>query len=299
MRKFTVTHLLDLWHVSNESYSFILDEFAANGATNIVLSDEHIIRIIRDPGMRKFYKETTKDSGLSFVDAHAPFGNLINLNCPVPELHREKILRALLALEITAEFGVDTITFHVGNLKIPGYTLEELHAETLRSLEEILPDAERLGVTICIENSWNPACTAERLLDIKEHFPTPALGFCYDSGHANLIGSEKAVTDPESAAAKAWALAGRKPVRDEQVLEKMLPHIVNCHLHDNDGLEDSHLIPLRGTIDWKKLMGTLGKAPRLKYIQNESIEVFRPGEGRRTSMRETMENMEKILQMLP
>jgi ferredoxin len=57
----------------------------------------------------------------------------------------------------------------------------------------------------------------------------------------------------------------------EALREKMLPHIVNCHLHDNDGNADYHRCPGAGNIDWKKTADLLRKAPRLKCIQSEVI----------------------------
>ena len=51
----------------------------------------------------------------------------------------------------------------------------------------------------------------------------------------------------------------------------MLPHVVNCHLHDNNGLTDQHLNRGAGTVDWPKVLSLLKTAPRLKVIQSEVI----------------------------
>jgi sugar phosphate isomerase/epimerase len=53
----------------------------------------------------------------------------------------------------------------------------------------------------------------------------------------------------------------------------MLPHVTTCHLHDNNGVHDQHLLPGRGTIDWGHVIGLLRTAPRLKCFQNEVIPV--------------------------
>ena len=58
---------------------------------------------------------------------------------------------------------------------------------------------------------------------------------------------------------------------DEHILEKMLPHIVNCHLHDNHGYIDEHINIGQGNIDWEKLIPVLKTAPRLKCVQCEVI----------------------------
>ena len=44
---------------------------------------------------------------------------------------------------------------------------------------------------------------------------------------------------------------------EHDVLDRMLPHIVNCHLHDNDGTDDQHLLPGDGTLDWTAVAALL------------------------------------------
>jgi sugar phosphate isomerase/epimerase len=53
----------------------------------------------------------------------------------------------------------------------------------------------------------------------------------------------------------------------------MLPSVTTCHLHDNNGLWDEHVLPGRGNVDWPHVIGLLKKAPRLKCFQNEVIPV--------------------------
>ena len=59
------------------------------------------------------------------------------------------------------------------------------------------------------------------------------------------------------------------PAWEDAALEKMLPHIVNCHLHDNTGMGDRHDLPGTGNLDWDKIVRLLKTAPRLRVIQSE------------------------------
>ena len=165
---------------------------------------------------------------------------------------------------------IKTITIHTGHEVVyPEYPLEVQYDYIKRSLEELLPFAERLGIIICIENTWFQINTADRLLGIKKEFPTDTLGFCYDAGHANLM--DKGRNSFNSAPYQDW-----KPVTpefDDHILEKMLPHVVNCHLHDNDGITDQHFNIGRGTVDWKHIVGLLKHAPRLLAIQSEVSQI--------------------------
>lgn len=277
MKNIPLTHFFHIEFVPKELQKVFLREYVANGAKHIALSDAMILNIMANANDREFYKGLTREAGITYKDAHAPFGKFLDLNCPV--LHEEKILRAHFAMQIASEFGLDTITFHVGSPCHEGYTAEELHQETLRTVEELLPYAENCGLTFCIENVCNPSATAEKLLDIKNHFPTGTLGFCFDSGHAHLAEC-------------------KDNLQECSILAKMLPHIVTCHLHDNDGTVDDHRIPGNGTLDWKKLMPLLAKAPRLKCIQNETSEPFQKTVSPATSIRAMLESFDSLLATL-
>ena len=247
-----------------------LPEFAANGVKNVVLCDLLISAIMKKYSFADTIRKYLDLTGVKFVDSHAPFGPYIDMNVPEPSRRREMILRQKLALNIAASFGVDTMTIHIGNdARFPEVPLERQTELVCEALSELLPEAEKCGITICIENIWFRINTPDMLLKIKSHFPTPNLGFCYDAGHANLMTNGRAFAD--GAASKAWGMFGETPDWDDPILEKMLPHIVNCHLHDNDGFEDSHQLCGKGSVDWKKVVSLLKTAPRLKNIQCESI----------------------------
>lgn len=300
MTNIPVTHFFHIEGVPEALQKVILREMAANGAKNIVLTDAIINAILADGKKREFYIALAENAQVTYMDAHAPFGKYADLNCPVKELHKEKILRSILVLELAAQFGIKTITFHIGNPAFfPSSTLEELYKETLHTLEKLLPVAEEKKLVLCIENSWHPTSTGEKLLQIKEKFPTDALGFCYDCGHAHLAENKEAVNDPASALFQAYQELALPPQASmENTLELMLPHIVNCHLHDNDGITDSHKIPGNGSINWKKLMTTLAKAPRLQCIQNEVSEPFQPKASGNSSIRVMLEKFDSILQYM-
>ena len=266
-----------------------LPEFAANGVKNIVLSDLLISAVMQKYTFAGVIQKYLDETETRFVDSHAPFGPEIDLNCPIAEARRKLILRHKLALNIAADFGVDTMTIHIGNDKrFPEVPLEEQIDWVRAGLDELLPEAEKCGVTICIENIWGRINTPERLLQIKSHFDTPYLGFCYDAGHANLMTNGKAY--PDGAAAEDWGIFGETPDWNDPILEKMLPHVVNCHLHDNNGDRDRHMLCGKGNVDWKKISALLKTAPRLKNMQCESLSHINT-----FSVKEMIESTQKAL----
>ena len=270
MSAFPITYLHEFEYFDDRTRAYIFQEFAANGAKHIVLSDTLIRQVLHNRKQKQLMLDELSALGMSFKDAHAPFGPFLDLCCPVEEARPEMITRQKLTLQLIASMGVDTITIHTGNeTAYPDYPLEVQFEAIKRSLDELLPLAEELGITICIENIWFRINTPERLLAIKECFPTDALGFCYDAGHANLM--DKGRNFPESNPYKAWGDV--TPTWDDKILEKMLPHVVNCHLHDNDGISDKHRNIGNGTIDWNHIVPLLKSAPRLKVIQSEVIPI--------------------------
>ncbi|MBQ9369250.1 MAG: sugar phosphate isomerase/epimerase [Victivallales bacterium] len=275
-----LTYLCDFEFCTNQlARRYYMQTYAELGAKHIVLSDTLIKMVFENVGLIAEMQRDAAELGLDFVDAHAPFGARLDLCCPDKAYRKYLVAVAIHALEVCAMFGVDTITFHTGNMGAgipvpPGATVETYVDYICESLEGLLPKAEELGIVACIENIWFPNNTPENLLKIKERFPTDALGFCYDSGHANLM-STKEQDNADNAANRAFDAVGVPRHHDDQILEKMLPHIVNCHLHDNNAINDQHQTPGHGNIDWKHVISLLRKAPRLKNIQSEVIPVAR------------------------
>lgn len=123
------------------------------------------------------------------------------------------------------------------------------------SLEELGLFARQRGVQILLENIPNGFSTAERLVNFLDltHLD---LYFCFDSGHANLMGGV------------------------EKAFEIMKPRIRSTHLHDNDGEKDLHYFPFgekKGTINWQRFLPTLASddAPYpllLELKEDTSIE---------------------------
>ena len=265
-----LTFLYEFNNTDDRTRCQVFHEFASNGARALVLSDYLLSRMMAERSFGKKIREETGAEGLFFADAHAMFGRYLDLNCPVAEARPEMILRQKLALHMASDMGIETITIHVGNeAAYPEYPLEEQFDCVRRSLDELLPCAENLGIVICIENIWHQIDTPDRLLAVKEQFPVDALGFCYDSGHANLM--DRGRDFPDSNPFRTWGEV--TPVWEDRALEKMLPHVVNCHLHDNNGVTDQHRLPGHGTVDWNHITSLLARAPRLKVVQSEVLPV--------------------------
>jgi len=103
------------------------------------------------------------------------------------------------------------------------------------SLDELRLFARHRGVEILLENIPNGLSSAEKLLLFLQQTHLD-LGFCFDTGHAHIMGGV------------------------EREFELMKDRIKSLHVHDNDGKKDSHLFPTLakgGTIPWDRVMPML------------------------------------------
>lgn len=262
-------------------------EFAANGAPHLVLCDSLLKMMGQDYLLAGVLRRQIAEAGVDFVDAHAPFRDFGDLFIPDERDRREMIARQKLNLLLVNEMGVDTCTFHVGSKYYADHTLDEHREALYRSLDELLPLAEELNITICLENLVRPLSTADDLVSYMKKYDSPHLGVCLDVGHANL--KEKGEQHPDSEAVPAWAVAGL-PVRwEKNIAETLQPYVVNCHIHDNNGVGDEHDLPGRGNIDWGRIVKLLLEAPRLKNIQCEVLTARR-----NTPIRTVTENILRL-----
>lgn len=266
-----LTHFYDWWHCPPAMRPHAMAEWAANDAENLVLGHSLMHDLLQRPALADELRAQTAAAGLRFLDAHAPFGAWEDLSLPHADRRPAMLARLEAALHFAAWFGAERCVIHVGNPVWPEIPLAVYHENAVRSLERLLPVAEDVGITICVENIWHPTTTPEALLALLAACPSDRLGVCFDSGHANLMkrGPELPDRAAASVAPKGWTAYGGI-VWDGDVLEKLLPHVVTCHLHDNDGASDQHLPPGQGTIDWSREMKLLARAPRLESLQNET-----------------------------
>lgn len=268
MSNIPLTFVLPLHGASELVRRNMLHEAAANDAKNMVLQSYHVEEIIADPAMAEVFRKEMDDEGLTFLDSHAPYGEEVDLN--MPDTHKIAVLRHKLHLNIAAGMNVDTMTIHIGNdHTCVGDSCDVQIDRICCMLDELLPEAEKCGVVICIENICLPVNTPENLWRIKKRFDSPYLGFCYDSGHANNMNNGRFV---HGTARDLWGKCNAgEPLWDDKILEKMMPEMICCHLHDNIGSLDLHNLPGTGNIDWDHTVKMLKQAPKLRSIQSEII----------------------------
>ncbi len=249
-----------------------LREFAEAQIEHIVLSTPIMEIFTREFGMIDEWRNMLRQFHIRFTDAHAPFDTWGNIGMPRTEFRELSVARLRILLQICSRLEVTTLAIHTGNTfnrQFGDFTFDDYAGAMRRSLEELLPDAEHYGVIIALENQWTPLNHSRHLLATMREFNSPFLGLCFDSGHANL--TEKGMNFPDSSCVPSqWAALGCPVEWEENLVEKFQPWMVNCHLHDNHGILDEHLMPGQGNVDWVRVTRALQNSPRLQCIQGEA-----------------------------
>ncbi|MBR4219907.1 MAG: sugar phosphate isomerase/epimerase [Victivallales bacterium] len=267
-----VTYNFGLVKKTDEELRDTLRQLAEGGVQRLNLNNALLEHFIVTPDAVPKYEKAMKGYGLSFMDAHAPWGTWKDPGVPVESEHAQIVMRQKMALRLCNRFGVTSIAYHTANTFNSIYgadlTLNDYYRMLLRTMEELLPDAQKLGVVMALENQWTPLNQSACLLNAVRHFDTKWLGICYDSGHGNL--TEHGQEFPgKTVVPTIWNDIQLPVVWEEQFIEKVRPYLINCHLHDNDGISDQHNLPGLGIVDWKRIMDNLANAPRLQCIQCE------------------------------
>lgn len=264
-----VSHFLRTRGIPTSMLGPFFEHCAKDGVRHLSLTSEELELLPQDPERCKALQCASRASGIRFLNAHAPYGEQWDLNCSdpirrtvLPEEHKRRF-------ELCASFGLESITMHIGT-NDSGRPLFELRSRVRESLAELLPEAETFGLIIAVENTLFPTDTPEELLAFLAEFDRPSLGICFDSGHANLM---DASPGKQPGMMVEWIRRRWENSVHFQndTLSRLLPHVVTCHLHDNHGFDDEHLLAGEGTIDWSRLLRRLRTdAPRLRSFQNEA-----------------------------
>lgn len=232
-----------------------------------------------DPEFREALVKSADAHHVEFADAHAPHGLGDSLGTPLDLDRSTEVM--LKSLRTAADVGVKILTMHTSRVRLVGQFAPESgpipHADldaaverTLRQLDVLIPEAEKLGIVIAIENLFLPSTTAAHLKRILDKARHANLGLCYDSGHALIVEQLPGKT-PDMIA--GWIACGwENDTVDFQTdqLDIMLPDVVTTHFHDNHGAGDEHLLPGEGVADWARIAERIRRAPRLMSVQSEA-----------------------------
>ncbi len=182
------------------------------------------------------HKLGAKKAGITISQMHMPYPVYVPRGSSRLNEYLQKEV-APKSMQICHFFGCPYIVVH--GFKLAHYlgTEQAEWEQTQRFIDSIAPMAKEMNITICIENLYDsvaghlvegPCCdvrkAVERIDRINEKYHAQVLGFCFDTGHANLVG-----------------------IDFEQFITALDYRLKVLHIHDNDGIDDLHQIPFTFT----------------------------------------------------
>ena len=220
-----------------------IEIFAARGHFDYANRRQHVVEIAN------WFKST----GKTLNSVHAPMfsdyewgrtGNPPLNNASPDRAHRIDAMDEIKrAIEVAEHIPFRFLIQHLGT---GGEEFDEKKLDAaMTSVEHLKAFAKPLGVTVLLENIPNELSTPERLVEFLNQTHFEDVGFCFDIGHAHMMGG----------VGEAFAL--------------MKKHIRSTHLHDNNKDRDAHLWPGDGSINWSEAMQLLGSAPHVPPLLME------------------------------
>lgn len=229
------------------------------------------------------HKQGASAAGITINQMHMPYPTYI----PTAEADLNDYLWNEVApksMQLCAFLGCHYIVIH--GFKLAYYLgSEEEWARTEQFIDFLAPMAREMGITICMENLYDsvgghivggPCCDAKKAADridcINDKYHAQVLGFCFDTGHANLIG-----------------------IDFESFITTLDYRLKVLHIHDNDGIADLHQIPYTFTktrenkpsTDWDGFIRGLRNIRFDKTLSFETAPVLTafPGEMKQEALR--------------
>ncbi|MFW6108761.1 MAG: sugar phosphate isomerase/epimerase family protein [bacterium] len=133
-------------------------------------------------------RKTAEDAGLAIVSLCGAGGKPMNLMTYDEALRRESIENSKAMLRTAKALGADAVLHTLGGRPSPELYYHVAYANALRSLQELAPTAEELGVDIAVEYVWNGFLTSP--LELAQFLTTvasPAVGFFFDPGNMRIF----------------------------------------------------------------------------------------------------------------
>ena len=193
-----------------------------------------------EPEMKEYAKKI-RDHGLVCLDVHGTAAGIYQIDSLTPEGSNGYLKLLENRVRFTHEVGGDAVVVHPPLVYRPN--MEKRVHVSRKIFDTVKPLCLDLGVALAVEN-----CHMKNHMILGDYFhlyEPEFIGFCYDSGHANLNGN----------------LENLKLFGDRLLV---------THLHDNKGVDDDHQYPGWGTIDWTDVMDWL---KGLKFSKPLNLEV--------------------------
>ena len=190
-----------------------------------------------------------RNRGLTIQSLHGPLRGMRAMWSPEPEVSQPILQDLLQSARDCAAMEIPILVVHPWNGTDYVFGQEDLFFD---HFDQLVAHGQKLGIRIAFENLEGPEYLTA-LLDRYEG--TPAVGYCWDSGHERCF-------------SPGWDFLSRYGDR-----------LIMTHLNDNlgvtdpsgrlQGLDDLHLLPGDGIIDWDEARCRLSGAKEQDILNFE------------------------------
>ena len=200
--------------------------------------------------------------GIEIGQVHAPFPLFVPKSEQGSANVKEDVAKSIAAC---SRLNCPRIVIHPifdGSARYPSMTKEEEYKANMEYYSSLIPLLKEHKVVCCLENMWMQDSKTKKIYagccsDINETIRyidelnaiagERLFGFCLDIGHLLLVGQDPCY----------W-------------IEMLGDRLETLHTHDNNGVDDQHILPYLGCANWERFVLGLRK---IGYSRNFSFEV--------------------------
>ena len=186
---------------------------------------------VHDEEFYKDIKKYAKDRGIVFEQTHAPFGS----SFIEEEKTKQRFDEITKSMKHSSYLGAEMIVVHPCNHidHNENNNYDMMMEYNLDFYKSLIPYAIEYNIKIAIENIKRSITeTPKGLLELFNTLNNDVFTICFDVGHANICNQNPA-----------------------DMIKELGKRIGCTHIHDNDGIHDSHMLPYHyGTIEWESVM---------------------------------------------
>lgn len=181
--------------------------------------------------------ESSREIGIGFDVCHLPF--IGGGGKKDEEFYRQFDIKMHNAIDAAVLLGSEYAVLHPTSPTVPlkSFNRAEAFDAVMAHLAPYAEHASRVGLNIVVENmrvipgmrlSHRYCQDPDELCDIADAL---GIGVCWDFGHANISGIKQS---------EGLSYVGRR--------------LKVIHVNDNSGIDDDHVAPFTGNVDWRDAM---------------------------------------------
>lgn len=203
----------------------------------VKMDEPYLLSVLFKTKRRKAINDIMESFSLKY-SVHAPYID-INLACMNQTLRKASEKTILKSIAFAADINAEMVVSHVGRLSrdYPKRMITQSLKNVIPCLRNLTKASKNHGIVFTIENDHRSnnqvlAGYPEQLMLLIQEAECK---FTLDVGHANTL------------------------TRIENFMGTLAEHIVNVHLHDNNGEQDTHLSLGKGNINFSAVLANLRK----------------------------------------